>query len=395
MGTANNFPAECGMDCLRCGACVQKCPQKAIHLLPDGFQTKLYFDEKRCIQCGWCKKVCPVNNKVQRAVPIKAYVAVAKNKNVQRTSASGGAFASVAQDILEHGGVVFGASWTSNWRVYHQRVSTVEQLHILQGSKYARSEPLETFTEAKRDLDAGKTVLYSGTPCQIAGLKSFLGKEYSNLLTSDVICHGTPNSKLFSEYVEYLQKRNKKWHIEEVRFRAHWKDKPGYFGAIRYRKGKKEKTKTWLWQCDPYYYAYMMGMIYQEQCYTCPFACGQRVSDLTFGDPWGLEREMNLKTGNISLILCNTPKGVEAVNLCKRLRMTSAEVPKAIAGNGQLNHPVSKPDLYDSIVHKYLEEGVTVLMDLFKKASPVFSLKAYLAFYTPEEAKEIIHRLKK
>lgn len=393
MNTAAKFPAECGEKCIKCGACVQKCPAKALELVPDGFETELHFRPDQCINCGACKVVCPVNKCVQTASPKEALVATATNQTIRENSASGGAFSALAKDIISQGGIVYGAAWTNEWCVSQKRIFSENQIPLLQGSKYVRSEPGQTFLRAKEDLESGKQVLYSGTPCLIAGLRAFLQKEYPNLLTCDVICHGTPNAKVFSNYInfKFVQRGI---NIDSLKFRAHIKNKPGCYGLIHYNKCGIHRKRVWLWQSDPYYYMYMMGKIYQSHCYVCPFASKNRVSDITLGDPWGLESVLKRKPGNISLILCNTRKGFQYVNKIEGLRKSNVNVKSAIEGNGQLNQPVVKPLDYDDIVRKYQENGAGYLECYFKKHAPKsMRLKAWGAFYTPDTLKEIIHGL--
>nr|MCR4903058.1 Coenzyme F420 hydrogenase/dehydrogenase, beta subunit C-terminal domain [Butyrivibrio sp.] len=188
-------------DCCACGACLNICPKQAISMHEDeyGFIYPV-VDEKLCIGCGACKKDCSYQNKDETNVPLECYAAVSKNKDQAKRSASAGIFSALATKTLLNGGVVYGAAFDKAWNVNHISIGSADELYKLQGSKYTQSNTGKTFSEVKKALIEGKNVLYSGTPCQIAGLKGFLGKDYNNLLTVDIVCHGVPNNKMFKEY---------------------------------------------------------------------------------------------------------------------------------------------------------------------------------------------------
>lgn len=194
-------------NCTGCSACKSCCPKNAIK-----FSNLLFpvatIDENKCIDCNICKKVCPSNkDKENNNVEIK--VARIKSKKNIIKSTSGGMFGELARFILSKNGIVYGARFTNDYKaVEHTRCKTYEELESILKSKYVRSNIKNTYKEAEKDLKDGKIVLYSGTPCQIAGLKCFLRKEYENLYTIDIICHGTPSQKIWEKYVNYCEKKN-------------------------------------------------------------------------------------------------------------------------------------------------------------------------------------------
>ena len=198
-------------NCCACGACMNVCPKDAIRMEEDDYGF-LYpqIDETKCVQCGACKKVCAYQNGSKLFEPKQVFVAVSKNKKQLLNSASGGVFAAVATKILKDGGVVFGATLdfeNGHANPHHIKIENQKQLTKLQGSKYVQSAIGITYKQTKDYLKKGRIVLFSGTPCQISGLYEYLGKEYDNLYTIDVICHGVPNAKFFDDYLQIEKQR--------------------------------------------------------------------------------------------------------------------------------------------------------------------------------------------
>lgn len=190
-------------DCCGCSACVQKCPRQCISLQEDeeGFLYPI-VNEQACIDCGLCEQVCPILHPGEAHKPFKVFAAKNSNEKIRSESSSGGVFTILAESVLEEGGVVFGAKFSEHWGVVHDYTETKEGLAAFRGSKYVQSCIGDCFIKAKSFLVQGRKVLFSGTPCQISGLKRFLGKEYGNLLAVDFICHGVPSPKVWRMYLE-------------------------------------------------------------------------------------------------------------------------------------------------------------------------------------------------
>ena len=188
--------------CCGCNACVQACPKQCIEMHEDdeGF---LYprVDTTRCIDCGKCEKVCPVINQAEPHRPIKVYAAINPDEEIRRQSSSGGIFTLLAEQTIKEGGVVFGARFDESWQVTHDYTESIEGLASLRGSKYVQSCIGDTFLKAEAFLKQGRKVLFTGTPCQISGLKKYLHKEYENLLTVDFVCHGVPSPLIWQKYL--------------------------------------------------------------------------------------------------------------------------------------------------------------------------------------------------
>ena len=217
MELANGLSKE---KCTGCRACEQICPTKCIEMVSDkeGFAYPIKNEEK-CIHCGLCKKGCPILNKIQNNKENQeVYTLKNKDKNVVLDSSSGGAFTSIMQSFCDDNTVIFGVKFDENLKAVHDYVYNIKDAKIFKKSKYVQSNVRNTYEKAKEFLEEGKKVLYTGTPCQIAGLKKYLNKEYENLLLVDLICHGVPSQKVFDKYIEEIKNKYKK-DIKSINFR--------------------------------------------------------------------------------------------------------------------------------------------------------------------------------
>ena len=280
--------------CTGCFACMNSCPKDAINIYKNEFGVTLpKIDENKCINCGICQNICPVNSIPQFNRADKSYAAFSTNDT---ESSSGGIAAVMSRHILNKGGTVYGAAVVDR-KTKHIRVSNFSDLELLRGSKYVQSQVGLIYREVKIDLINKLPVLFIGTPCQIAGLNAFLQRHYENLITVDLICHGTPPHQYLSEHLN-----GKKW--DSYSFRGKYD-----FILTAYNKNKITYQKS----CreDLYFDAFLKSLTYRENCYSCSYAKPDRVSDLTIGDFWGLDDSalINQHGNRISVILPNTPKG--------------------------------------------------------------------------------------
>lgn len=355
--------------CTGCFSCFNVCPKNAINMIEDKYGY-IYpeIDKEKCIDCGLCRKICPGMNEVKFRYPEKCYAGKVIDNNKLMKSTSGGIATAISEEIIKQDGVVYGATFSGNCNVEHIRVTTLKELESLKRSKYVHSYIKETYIFAKKDLNENKKVLFIGTPCQISGLKSFLMKEYDNLYTIDIICHGVPSQKFLKEEVKRLVNTTE---IDRVDFRnKQIKD----FSFI-IQKNNEAIYKTDTWHQSPYYDTFMRGMTYRENCYSCKYAKPERCSDLTIGDFWGLNKEARLYKENkngISVLLPLTEKGHEMIKMISdKCDFEERDVQEAVDGNTQLREPTTKDSKVTEFKNVYLEK------DFFKTYKKVFVKKYY------------------
>lgn len=275
---------EITKDCMGCRACEQVCAKHSISMKPDkeGFLRPV-VDASTCVDCGLCVKTCPQNKESHAPEICDVYALIAKDKELLFKSSSGALFAVLAKSIIEEGGYVAGCVFNDQVVAQHIVTNRLEDIERLQSSKYVQSDTLHVFTEVKQILASGKKVLFSGTGCQVAGLTAFLRKDYENLITCDLICHGVPSPKLFEKYKEWWSVR-KGGEVKEVNFRD--KKKQGW--GLGYKVKVKVKDYYSFAHLDPYYFHFLEGNIYRRSCYNCHYNHTNRLSDITMGDYWGL-----------------------------------------------------------------------------------------------------------
>ena len=269
--------------CCGCGVCVNACPQKCISMEEDreGF---LYpaIDQERCINCNLCERVCPViQAESDREFAQQGYIVQHRNDEVRKDSTAGGAFTAIAQYVLSQGGVVFGAAYDENFAVHHLAVEIEEELRRFRNSKYVQSRTVESFEKTKEYLLDGRMVCFSGTPCQIEGLKRYLRKDYEKLITVDVVCHTVPSPLVFSKYVQ-MQKQKIGDDIWNIRFRdKHY----GYqYSTMTVKDRAGKDLYAYGIDTDPMLRAFFANVCDRPSCYDCQFKKRYRVSDFTIWD---------------------------------------------------------------------------------------------------------------
>lgn len=295
--------------CCGCTACSSICPKKAIVMKQDeeGFMYPI-IDKSKCVNCGLCDKVCPIKNVKEERFEQKAYIVNNKNDEIRKDSTSGGAFTPIAEYVLNRGGVVFGAAFDKNYNVVHTYVDNKESLTILRGSKYVQSFFGDTFKQVKDFLNDNRMVCFSGTPCQIEGLKKFLQKDYKNLITVDVMCHAAPSPLVWKKYLNYELSKLKGKKIKKVLFRD--KSKYGYkYSTMTIKTDKDEYSKGV--ESDPYLRAFFGDLSDRPSCYDCKFKKQCHVSDFTIWDCFVVDNfDKNLDDDKgTSRILINTENG--------------------------------------------------------------------------------------
>lgn len=277
--------------CCGCAACANICPRGCLHMQPDeeGFLHPV-ADKGRCVDCGLCERVCPIKNAVKEtAFPQEAYLVQNRDAQTRRRSTSGGAFTAIARAVLAQGGVVFGAAFEEGFHVRHVCVSREEELHRFQNSKYVQSEIGDTFALAKQYLESGSQVCFSGTPCQIEGLRRYLRKEYESLICVDVVCRAVPSPLVWEHYLQMQQARCAGRAANYV-FRD--KSKFGYQSTCMaiYGKGSPKPIYQNGLDSDPYLKAFFSNICDRPSCYHCQFKKRYRVSDITLWDCFETKR---------------------------------------------------------------------------------------------------------
>lgn len=341
-----------GKDCCGCTACEQLCPKKCITFTEDA-EGFMYPDvnENECIECGICVKHCPIISRTSEHNKPKVYAAKYSRRDEVFKSTSGGLFLPIAKKILSRGGVVFGCAYDENLVARHISVENEKDLHKLQSSKYVQSNIAGIYSKIKNELLKNRYVLFSGTGCQVAGLKSFLGRDYDKLLTADIVCHGVPSPKLFANYIDWMGRRMG-GKLTEYNFRS--KEKRGW--DLYYKASNSKKSKSDYGFFDPYYNAFLDGKTYRESCYSCKFANSQRAGDITLADYWGIQKMHPdfYDENGVSLVLVNSEKGEQIWQEIKDdIIYIESSYENAAVMNGNLVAPSQRPECRDKIYDGY------------------------------------------
>ncbi len=378
-------------ECTGCNACLQICSKHCIqHERKAGFWYPK-VNEDVCIGCGKCMKVCPVIKPLPQRVPLECFAGYNKNEDTRLKSSSGGVFMVLAEYVLNHDGIVFGAVFDESWNVKHVYSMTAEGVRPMLGSKYLQSDIINTFIQCKSFLKSNKLVLYSGTPCQIEGLHKFLGKNYDNLLTMDFICHGVPSPGIWQQYLKETfgydaavkaadgkntvlnSSLNTTSPIGDIRFR----DKTDGWEKYRFVVSKEsafkaDKNSVLLsdtYSNNPYMRGFLNDLYLRESCYHCPARCFSSQSDITIGDFWGVHKlnmdDMNDQKG-LSVITLNSEKGKGVFNkVIQNFVLRELTLGQVVESNSNLVH-IAKKDIEK--VEKFNENVKTMtLIDAIDK----------------------------
>lgn len=330
-------------DCCGCSACLNICPNKCIKMKADneGFLYPYIKEKENCTNCKACEKVCPIVKDDVREIIPEVYACKNKNEIEREESSSGGVFTLLAKQILKKNGVVYGALFDERFNVYHNKIDNEDELYKLRGSKYTQSNIGDCYKTVKNDLINDKKVLFSGTSCQIAGLKSFLKKDYENLYTVDVVCHGVPSPKVYSLYIDYIEKKyNSK--IKKFTFRSKEEGWKNYKLKFEFENGE-------VFSEYGYENLYMKGftrdLYIRPACTKCRFKKFMSGSDITLGDYWGVEKIFKDFDDNkgISLLCVNTVKGNEIFSeIVEKIELKKSTMEQAIVDNKCIMESVKK-----------------------------------------------------
>lgn len=352
--------------CTGCSSCAQICPHGCITMKPDseGFRRPV-VDESRCTDCGACAAACPVLRRpASPSLPV-AYAAKNRDESVRSVSSSGGVFTLLAEHVLAQGGVVFGAAYDADFKVEHRMVETPQQLSALRSAKYVQSDLSDSFRQVKDLLAQGRQVLFSGTPCQVSGLRSFLDKDEPNLLTVDLVCHGSPSPAVWARYLDWRSEQKCDGHRPvTVNLRAKDTGWSSYSVDIRWPYGVNYIASK---QDDPYLRAYLDALCLRPSCHRCSFKGLNRVADFTLGDYWGVWDQLPAMSDNkgTSIVLVHSEKAKALwAQLSDSMTVREADVRRCMEHNpSALQSSRYDPELRASFMHRYQDEDFSTLVD--------------------------------
>lgn len=382
--------------CCGCTACQQACPKHCISMQADehGFLHP-HVDEKTCIECRICERVCPVISSSDCRYPLKVYAATNNDESIRIKSSSGGVFMALAEYIIRSEGVVFGARFDEEWNVVHDYAENIEGLAAFRGSKYVQSNMGDCFSKVKKFLKAGRKVMFTGTPCQALGLRRFLGKDYENLIVIDVVCHGVPSPLVWHNYVEFLKKRpqgvagrnlvslslnempltgisfrDKRLGWKKFGFTAHWKSASKADQNMVSQPIHNDLESQWFepFQKNIYMRGFLNNLYLRNSCFACTSRGGRSLSDITLGDYWGIERvnqkiDINLGVG---LVMLYTPKGENLYNSL-HLRQCQTTYDQALKGNPCIEHSVKKTKYVEEFWKRYFNESLSAIVESIER----------------------------
>lgn len=372
-------------DCCGCGACMQHCPKQCITMQEDseGFMYP-QVDEATCIECGLCEKMCPLIQTVEKRQPIEVLAVKNTNEAVRMNSSSGGVFFPLAQQSIAKSGVVFGAAFTTDWQVVITHAESIEQVRPMMGSKYLQASTGTAFRDAERFLKEGREVLFSGTPCQIAGLHKYLrGKDYPNLLTVDFLCHGVPSPGVWRKYLEEVKQNlsarrastgkdtvssflNDMPSLEDIAFREKqlhgWKKFSFVVrGKSAYLAGQNSVLLSDIHRENPYMRGFLNDIYLRPSCYGCRCKNGVSHSDITIADFWGIETLMPDFDDDkgVGLVLLSSEKGQKAFYALPNMVVRPSTIEDAKRTNDGFNEKL-RPHPQRAAFYQAMQQGKPV-----------------------------------
>ena len=373
--------------CTGCTACFSICPKNAITMTEneEGFKYPV-IDNSKCIKCQMCKKTCPILKNEKNESLNECYAAFSKDKKIRENGSSGGIFQILAEDVLNKNGIVIGAAFDEKFVLSHIPIDKYQDLNKLLGSKYVQSDMKEIYKYVKEKLK-DRLILFVGTPCQVAGLKSYINGKDENLITIDFICHGVPSGKVFQKYIKEIEKKYKK-KISYYSFRDKkngWKNYNTKIvieqNEIIEQHNKNNYMKIFLWD-----------LALRQSCYNCKFKLGNKYSDITLGDFWGIENKPEIIEDDdkgISAIILNTIKGKKIFEENKeKIVYKRCQIEDILKVNTALNTSVELPknrenffkniDEYtiQELAKKYIKKEYKIVL-IIRKLKNIIKKKFY------------------
>lgn len=351
--------------CTGCAACANLCPKQCIQMIADaeGFLHP-QVDMSQCVDCGACRKACPILNPLSRSKETVAYAAVCNDDSIRMASTSGGVFTLLSQWVLERGGAVFGAAYADDFTVEHRCIRSIDGLSALRSAKYAQSRIGSAYQIAKELLSEGQYVLFSGTPCQIEGLTGCLGKKYEKLILVDVICHGVPSPAVWQEYIQYRSQTDARGAAPTaINLRSKETGWPGYSVQFEYQNGIKYSARN---SEDPYLRSFVGNLCLRPSCYDCQFKGISRCSDFTLGDYWGVWSQLpeyNDGKGT-SIVLVHSEKGLTIWSgIETQMQSRKVDVTHCMDENSSAIQSPQMSTMRSSFMQRYLKEDFKDLVE--------------------------------
>ncbi len=358
--------------CCGCSACQQICPRDCISLKFDreGFAYP-EVDMNACIQCGLCEETCPELNRRDAKRPMETFAAIVNDEDVRAASSSGGIFSAIAEKMVGEGGRVYGARFNKDLDVEHGCADTLDGIADFRGSKYVQSFMNDTYKEIRSDLRQGRKVLFTGTPCQVAGLRNFLKKDYENLTAVDVVCHGVPSAAVWQSYLASFRKVS----LRSANFRD--KSQGWHNFGLKLEGSATPLSVDWQhfasFRNDPYMQIYRGNLSLRPSCFNCPAKGGRSGSDLTLADFWGIEAidpEIDDNKGT-SLILVNSQKGKKILNGLNVI-LKPEPYDKALEFNPCIEDSVREPVLRHKFFREFSRSGFSKTYKIINSPSLVY-----------------------
>lgn len=377
--------------CYGCRACSNVCPVNAITFKNDDYGFSYpSVSEDICINCGKCSSTCKKINEIIPSLPRKAFAATNRDEKILKKSASGGVFSALADFVLKEGGAVCGCIYDKDLYPIHICTENFDDAVLMRKSKYAQSNIGLVYREINRKLKNGQTVLFTGTPCQVAALYSTLDKNYSNLITMDLVCHGVPSEMMFQGFIKYLEKKYKT-KIKSFDFRSKKYGWQRYTMEFTSENGRKKNIGKFN---EFYHKAFISGNIMRPNCFSCKFADKNRISDITVGDFWGHEKltlECDIKNG-VSLCTLNSEKALSLLSILEnKLFLEEIDYQIAVDGNTCLRNPTVKGNQWNRYMEALKNDDIETIAKNYIHKNRKFILKEKIKLLIPLG---LFHRLK-
>ena len=388
-------------NCTGCLLCVHICPAHAITIIEGKLgEVDVDIDNQKCIRCNKCVDNCPNIHGLNRYSPRKLYAAVSQNSENILQASSGGAFFDLASLFIENNGVVYGVVSSPNneyvIQISYKRAEDKNQLVLFQGSKYVQSDINDVYSNIKEDIKENRPILFTGTPCQVAAIRRF-SKNYNKLYTVDIICHGVPSQRLFTDYLTYIQNKYN-CIINSFSFRNKrrgW----GMTACLNIKKFNHSFDLLVDCRASSFYSFFLDGLTYRESCYHCQYASRERIGDITLGDFWGVqnckkiknemkEKGVDFSTG-VSCIFANTDKGEELI-IRSHLLLFKSTFEDVAKENRQLVSPTSWNSDRKKLIELYERNGYEGIEVHYKKTYGIKRLLYILKPYVPMWIRKLI-----